>query len=174
VRASRSAASALRTRTGEPEDHTLGRSRGRWGSTLQLVSDGAGVPLAAWVTAGQAHESTQFERRMQEVRPPRPGRWPGGAAGDKNDSYPRVRHGLAKRGIDAVTPQRRDEVERDSDLGLDRRAYRRRSAVDRFGWLNECRRVGTRFDKLPSSFMAFVRLAFIQRYLRLLDPSDNT
>lgn len=61
------------------------------------------------------------------------------------------------------------------DLGLDRRAYRRRSAVERcVGWLKECRRVGTRFDRLAGSFMAFVRLAFIQRYLRLLDPSDRT
>jgi transposase len=64
---------------------------------------------------------------------------------------------------------------RDGDLGLDRRAYRRRSAVERYvGWLKECRRVGTRFDKLAGSFMALVRLAFIQRYLRLLEPSDRT
>jgi len=28
-------------------------------------------------------------------------------------------------------------------------------------------------DKLAGSFMAFVRLAFIQRHLRLLDPSDK-
>jgi transposase len=162
-------------RASEPEDHALGCSRGGWGSKLYLVSDGAGVPLAACVTAGQAHESTQFERLMPEVRPPRRERWPGKAAGDKGYSYPRVRRGLARRGIDAVIPQRSDEVDRDGDLGLDRRAYRRRSAVERcVGWLKECRRVGTRFDKLAGSFMAFVRLAFIQRYLRLLDPSDRT
>ncbi len=69
--------------------------------------------------------------------------------------------------------QRSDEVERDGDLG--RRAYRRRSAVERcVGWPKECRRVGTRLDKLAGSFMAFVRLACIRRYLRLLDPSDET
>jgi hypothetical protein len=52
-------------RPDEPEDHALGRLRGGWRSKLRLVSDGAGVPLAACVTAGQAHESTQFERLMQ-------------------------------------------------------------------------------------------------------------
>jgi transposase len=175
VRAARSAAGASKERAGEPEDHALGRSHGGWGSKLHLVSDGAGVPLATCVTAGQAHESTQFERLMQEVLPPRRERWPGKAAGDKGYRYPRVRHWLARRGIEAVIPQRSDEVERDGDLGLDRRAYRRRSAVERcVGWLKECRRVGTRFDKLAGSFMAFVRLAFTQRYLRLLDPLDRT
>ena len=112
---------------------------------------------------------------MQEVRPPRRERWPRKAAGDKGYSYPRVRRWLARRGVDAVIPQRSDQAMRDGDLGLDRRAYRRRSAVERsVGWLKECRRVGTRFDKLAGSFMAFVRLAFIQRYLRLLDPSDRS
>ena len=74
-----------------------------------------------------------------------------------------------------MIPQRSDEVERDGDLDLDRRAYRRRSAVERcVGWLKECRRVGNRFDELAGNFMAFVRLVFIQRYLWLLDPSDRT
>jgi hypothetical protein len=66
-------------------------------------------------------------------------------------------------------------VERDGDLGLDRRAYRRKSPEERcVGRIKECRRVGTRFDQLAASFMAFLRLAFSQRYLRLLDPSDIT
>lgn len=42
------------------------------------------------------------------------------------------------------------------------------------GLLKERRRVGTCFDKLAGSFMAFVRLALVQHYLRLLDPSDRT
>ena len=71
-------------------------------------------------------------------------------------AIPRVRHWLARRGMDAVVPKRSDEVER------------------RVGWINEFRRVGTRFNKLAGSFMAFVRLALIQRHLRLLDPSDRT
>jgi len=51
-------------------------------------------------------------------------------------------------------------------------------AVDQcVGWLKENRRVGTRYDKLATSFLAFVNLAIIRRYLRLLapdDPSDRT
>ena len=40
-------------------------------------------------------------------------------------------------------------------------------------WLKECKRVGTRFDKIASSFLAFVKLAIMQWYLRILDPSDR-
>jgi transposase len=49
-----------------------------------------------------------------------------------------------------------------------------RDLPERAGGAFGGRRVGTRFNKLAVSVMAFVRLAFIQRYLRLLDPSDTT
>ena len=41
----------------ELPDHSLGRSRGGWGSKLHLVTDGLGLPLAVHVTAGKCHES---------------------------------------------------------------------------------------------------------------------
>ncbi|MFN9133840.1 MAG: hypothetical protein ACK5XO_14360, partial [Phycisphaerales bacterium] len=54
-----------------------------------------------------------------------------------------------------------------------RRAYKRRARVEQcVGWLKENRRVGTRYDKLASSFLSFVNLAIIRRYLRLLAPDD--
>ncbi len=111
---------------------------------------------------------------MQEVRPPRREGWPERTAGDKGYSYPRVRRWLARRGVEAVIPQRSDEIARDGEFGMDWTSYRRRSVVEQcVGWLKECRRVGTRFDKLASSFLSFVKLAIIQRYLRILDPSDR-
>ena len=78
----------------------------------------------------------------------------------------------------ALIPQRSDQIEHEGRRQLDRRAYRRRSKVENsVGWLKENRRVGTRYDKLASSFLAFVNLAIIRRYLRILapdDPSDRT
>ncbi|MFL5804775.1 MAG: transposase [Roseiflexaceae bacterium] len=55
---------------GEPAAHALGRSRGGFGSNLQLLCDRPGLPLAALVLAGQQHESTQFEALMNQVRLP--------------------------------------------------------------------------------------------------------
>jgi hypothetical protein len=41
------------------------------------------------------------------------------------------------------------------------------------GWMKECRRLGTRYDKLANSFTAFAKLAIMLKYLRILDPSDR-
>lgn len=152
----------------------MGRSRGGWGSKLHLVTDGRGTPLAALVTAGQAHESRSFEGLMEKVAPPKRIGWPRKVAGDRGYSYPGVQRWLSNREIESVIPQRRDQIERNGKARLNRRAYRRRNAVERcVGWLKEHRRIGTRYDKLASAFMAFVTLAFIRKYLRLLHPSDT-
>jgi transposase len=112
---------------------------------------------------------------MGEVRPPRREGWPAQAAGDKGYSYAQVRAWLARRGVEAVIPQRADQIAREGEYEMDWTSYRRRSAVECcVGWLKECRRVGTRFDKLAGCFLSFVKLAIIQRYLRILDPSDRT
>lgn len=112
---------------------------------------------------------------MNEVRRPRRTGWPLDVAGDKGYSYPRIRRWLERRTIEAVIPQRGDQRKRDGNLGLNKKTYKRRSIIECcVGWLKECRRIGTRFDKFAVNFMAFVQLAFIQRYLRLLDLSDRT
>ena len=78
--------------------------------------DGNGLPLAAEVTAGQRHESTQFERVMDAVRVPRrvgrPRSRPRHVAGDKGYSYDRIRRWLRRRHIGAVIPQRTDQKQR--------------------------------------------------------------
>src|SRR5687768_1222311 len=80
---------------GEPADHAPGRSRGGFGTKVHLVVDGNGIPLAATVTAGQAHESRSVEPTLGAVRLKRPGRGrpprrPRRLAGDKGYSYPRA------------------------------------------------------------------------------------
>ena len=39
--------------------------------------------------------------------------------------------------------------------------------------MKECRRLGTRYEKLALNFVAFMKLAFVLKYLRVLDPSDR-
>ena len=51
---------------------------------------------------------------------------------------------------------------------FDREAYRRRNVVERcIGWLKECRRIATRFEKLAVSYLAMLKLAMIARYFRI-------
>lgn len=134
------------------------------------MTDGNGVPLGVMVTAGQSHESTSFGAVMNTVKVGRRHR-PDAVAGDKGYSYRPVRTWLAERGIKAVIPTRSNQ----RTLKLDRGLYRRRNVVERcIGWLKCCRRVATRYEKLATHFLGMVKLAMIQRCLRLLDPSNRT
>ena len=35
------------------------------------------------------------------------------------------------------------------------------------GWIKECRRIATRFEKLAINFLAILKLAFIDRYMKM-------
>jgi transposase len=130
------------------------------------VTDGCGVPLGALVTAGHAHEAPCFERLMNTVCIGRRRR-PDALAGDRAYNVDRIRRWLSRRGIEAVIPHRSNQL----PLPISRRKYRARNVIERcIGWLKCCRRIATRHDKLALHFLAMVKLAMIQRCLRVLDP----
>ena len=135
------------------------------------MTDGAGLPLAATITPGQAHESKSFEETMDAVRIPVPGgglqRRPRRLAGDKGYSYDRIRRWLRDHRIEDVIPRRSNQ--KPGRKPLDTEAYKRRNVVERcVGWIKECRRIGTRFEKLAATFLAMIHMAMICRYFRRL------
>lgn len=158
----------------EPADHALGRSRGGFGSKFHLLVDGNGTPLEVEVTAGPVHDSQRLEPMLTKVhvrqKRGRPKSRPKQLAGDKGYSSGAIRKFLKGRGIEAVIPHRDNEAGRhDPDVTFDKATYKRRSIVEQsIGWLKECRRIGTRFEKLAINFLAMVKLAMIKRTLRLL------
>jgi transposase len=163
VRASRSAAGARRSPSGEePEHHALGRSRGGYGTKLHLLCDRHGTPLAVTLSPGQRHESLCFERTMDSVKIPtrrgRPRQRPHRLGADKGYSYSRIRRWLRQRGIGAVIPTRKNQ----RATRLDRAAYRERNVVERCVCvLKEARRVATRYEKLARHYLGMVTLAMI-------------
>ena len=51
---------------------------------------------------------------------------------------------------------------------FDSELYRKRNVIERcIGWLKQARRIATRFEKLALNFLAMLKLAMIQRYLRI-------
>ena len=73
-----------------------------------------------------------------------------------------------------MIPQRSDQVERDNRSDLNRLMRRGRSVVERaIGHVKENHRIGIRYEKLAKSFMGMLKLAFLRRYLAILDPSDR-
>lgn len=94
---------------------------------------------------------------------------PEAVAGDKAYSTPRIRRWLRRHAIRAVIPRRIDQHPDDHRVHFDRQTYRRRCTVEQcIGWIKECRRVATRFEKLAVNFLAMIHLVFIERYFRLL------
>jgi transposase len=100
----------------------------------------------------------------------RPRRLPKAVAGDKGYSFKPIRDWLRKRNVERVIPQKADQVgRRGGHRVFDRKKYKRRSAVEQcVGWLKECRRVLTRYEQLAVNYLAMLKLAFIERYLRIL------
>lgn len=150
----------------------MGRSRGGYGTKVHLVTDGRGLPLGVDVSPGQSHESRSFTDVLHAVplRRARGRNWPSQMAGDKGYSFGRIRTWLWRRHIEPVIPQRSDQVGRRGGCRrFDRQAYRRRNVVERcIGWMKECRRVATRFEKLAVNYVAMLKLAMIERCFRAL------
>jgi len=70
--------------------------------------------------------------------------------------------------VRAVIPRKSNE-RLDGRMTFEPDDYRRRSVVECcVGWLKECRRLGTRFEKLAINFLAMLKLAMIQRSLRIV------
>ena len=139
-----------------------------------MITDRRGVPIAAKVTAGQDHESKHFESTMQLIEVHRPSgqrrKRPEAIAGDKAFSYPRIRRWIRVHGMKAVIPLRSDQIASSlaTHQAFDQESYRDRNAIERcIGWLKECRRIMSRFEKLAVNFLAFVQIAMIERLLRI-------
>lgn len=105
----------------------------------------------------------------------RPRKRPKRLAGDKGYSCNRVRDWLWKYGIKPLIPRKDNEkLRHDGRSKFDKQTYRRRSIVEQtICWLKECRRIGTRYEKLAINFLAMMKLAMIQRCLKIAF-SDRT
>jgi transposase len=158
----------------EPDDHALGRSRGGLSCKIHILCDGHGHPLHVHLTAGQTHEASAFEALMMGADEQltdadgEPIAWPVALAGDKGYRAEWIDEYLLDLDIKPVIPCKSNQDRQGRPVEFDRDAYRDRNIVERLiGWLKECRRIFSRFEKTAKNFTGMIRMAFIQRYLRL-------
>lgn len=142
---------------------------------MHLLCDRHGHPLTFTLTAGQAHESTALVTLLEEADDDvvdyegEPIAWPVGLAGDKAYRANWIDEHLLDLGIQPIIPSKNNEDRSVRTIPFDHETYRQRNIIERLiGWLKECRRLLTRFDKTAINFGGFVKLAFIQRYLKLM------
>ena len=126
------------------------------------------------MTPGQTHEVAGFEPVVDAVRIPqpcgRPRSRPFRLAGDKGYDVPWVRQWLRRRHIAPIIPEKHKPHGRKPGrpLVFDADTYRRRNVIERsISWLKHARRIATRYEKLALNFLAMLKLAMIQRYLRI-------
>ncbi len=141
---------------------------------IHVLCDAAGHPLHFELTAGQTHECAAFDAVMIGVdaclldAEGEPIAWPVALAADKGYRAGWIDDYLLELDITPVIPSKATEDRDARAVEFDREAYRDRNIVERLiGWLKECRRVFSRFEKTAKNFAGMIRLAFIQRYLRM-------
>ena len=101
-----------------------------------------------------------------------PGRWlleETAVSGDKGYRAAWIDSYLLELEIMPVIPSKENEDRNARGIDFDPELYRKRNIVERLiGWLKEFRRVFSRYEKSAKNFAGMIRLAFIQRYMRVL------
>ena len=168
VRAHRCASGMIPQSEENDELNALGRSRGGYSTKLHVMTDAKGSLLAVTATAGQRHESTEFENLLAncELSLYRRSNRPEALAGDKGYSSNAIRESIQNLQVTDVIPTRSNES---TNEAFDRDTYRKRNIVERaIGWLKESRRIATRYDKLTSSYIAFVQLSAMRKLIKAI------
>ena len=141
---------------------------------IHLLCDADGHPLTFRLTAGQVHESTVFDDVLINADAQlfddddEPIAWPVALAADKGYRADWIDDYLLDLGITPVIPSKENQDPAARPVQFDKDAYRDRNIIERLiGWLKECRRVFSRFEKTAKNFAGMIKMAFIQRYLKL-------
>lgn len=143
-------------------------------SKIHILCDRWGHPLHFHLTAGQAHESTSLDDVLLGADEQlydgqgEPIAWPVALAGDKGYRADWIDAYLLELGIQPVIPSKSNEDRSARPVAFDREKYRDRNIIERLiGWLKECRRIFSRFEKTAKNFGGMIKAAFIERYLKL-------
>lgn len=142
----------------------VGKTKRGKGTKIMLLADGSGVPLAADVHSASPAEVRLIEpllaKRVLRRRPKR-------LIYDKAADCDALRIRLAKRGIDLISPHRRGRVSPKLQDGRKLRRYKRRWKIERsIAWLQNFRRLVTRYEHHAHLFFGFLQLACLYATLR--------
>ncbi len=129
-----------------------------------VVADNASLPLAVYAASASPHEVTLVgETLLQSFVAGQPER----LIGDKAYDSDPLDAELGERGIELIAPHRSNRKKPATQDGRKLRRYKRRWKVERLNaWLQNFRRVATRFDFHVENYLGFVHLGCIKILLR--------
>ena len=142
----------------------MGKTKRGKGTKLMAVADSSGLPLAVYAESAAPHEVTLVgETLLQSFISGQPER----LIGDKAYDSDPLDAELAERGIELIAPHRANRKKPRTQDGRKLKRYRRRWKVERlWAWLQNFRRVATRFDFHVENYLGFVHLGCIKILLR--------
>jgi transposase len=148
----------------EKRGQCVGKTKRGKGTKTMVLTDGRGLPLGAEIASASPHEVTLIEPLLeQRVLPKKPRRLIYDPAGDSDP----LRERLARRGIELVCPHRKNRKKPPTQDGRKLRRYRRRWKIERsIGWLQNFRRLVTRYEYYAHLFHGFVQLACLMVVMR--------
>ena len=129
-----------------------------------VVADFNGLPLAADAASARPHEITLVRDTLSACfTRERPRRLIGDRAYDSDP----LDAELKEQGVELIAPHRANRSKAATQDGRRLRRYRRRWKVERLNaWLQNFRRVATRFDYYAENYLGFVHLGCIKILLR--------
>ena len=129
-------------------------------SKIHAVVDTNGLPVRLGLTAGEVHDNRLALSFLSRLR--------SGSMllADRGYDADWIRAFANERGAWANVPPRSNRRE---PICFSPYLYRARNLVERFfNKIKQCRRVATRYDKLAANYLAFIQLASIRLWLRVL------
>ena len=134
-------------------------SRGGRNTKIHTLVDGLGNPLAFMLSSGRDHDSTHAVPLLQEIDIKG-----SNILGDKAYGAKAIREYITSQGATYTIPPRENC---DTPWSVDWHTYKERHLIECFFQkLKWFRRIFTRYDKLDSSFLAFVYIGAIAVLLK--------
>jgi transposase len=129
-----------------------------------MVADNASLPLAIYAESAAPHEVKLVGATLQasflDKQPTR-------LIGDKAYDSDQLDAELREQGIEMIAPHKRNRKKPKTQDGRTLRRYKRRWKIERLlAWLQNFRRVATRFDYKAENYLGFVHLGCIVILLR--------
>ena len=144
----------------------MGKTKRGKGTKLMAITDGSSYPIAIGISSASPHEVTLVEDTVKQILTTYV---PVRIIGDKAYDSDPLDNRLKRQGIELIAPHRRGRVKPKTQDGRVFRRYKRRWKVERlFAWLQQFRRIGTRFDYYEHSYEGFVILGCMIVFLRNL------
>jgi transposase len=141
----------------------VGRSRGGLTTKIHARVDAKGRPVCLLISPGEVHDVTcaeallnGLERRAIIIA-------------DKGYDADRVRAHIRAQGAIPNIPTRSNRTKK---YRWKKAIYRERNYVERFfNKLKQFRRIATRYDKLGTTFFAFIKIAAVRIWLRSIEST---